>query len=185
MGAALDDSSDQIGLTDKALELQGRKPVIVGCIKLRRHSRKELLAERQVGAAEPASGALRRDIGERSTGAQPTIPAEERGVRPRNLHDRVTSPGCMPFGAIGLGWQQLGGVRLRGRVPSHIGKAVMPASVEYRNARPLLLATVVAVVEGATQVHDVGFTGGRVDHVVIPALSAIAAIVNVCVVVNS
>ena len=45
----------------------------------------------------------------------------------------------MPFGAIGLGWQQvLGGVGFV--VASHvISVKVTPPSVERRNARPLLL----------------------------------------------
>ncbi len=121
----------------KTLELQ-RREALVEIDKLGRHAGQQLLAKSEIRRAQTSRSALRRNVGERSTGADDAaIRAEDVRICPGNPDDRVRI-GMHPVWRDRVGWQQLpAGVGFV--VASQVWSAqFVPPSIDWINARPLL-----------------------------------------------
>ena len=115
----------------QALELQRREPIIVGCKELRRNSRQELLAEREIRTAETAGSALRRDVRECSARARQTRRPQPKNAAfvPGPLRWRASPGACHSVRSDSAGSRNP--VVSGSYVASHVTSVkLLPASVE-------------------------------------------------------
>ena len=107
---------------------------------------------------------------------EPAVPAEDRGVRARDLDDCVRVR-VLPVRRDRVRLAAGPGRRRSGRgIPRHVGEAATRVGGADERAA-VVGEAVVAVVVGAAEVDDVRLARGRVDDVVVPALAG--AVVDV------
>ena len=149
-----------------------RREPLVQIVEVRRNCGKQLLAERQVRAGQPAiRRALRRDVGECAARThQPAVAAEDRRVGPRDLYDRVrVRVLTVRRNRIRLtaGARRS---RIRRRIPSHVGER-RPRIGRADERAAVCRKAIATVGVGTTEIDHIGLARRRVDYVVIPALT--------------